>query len=651
MREQNHSIYEFGPFRLDAGRRLLLKDGEPVKLFPKEFDTLLALVERSGEELDKDELMRRVWGETVVEEGNLAKNISSLRRALGESPSQHQYIVTVPGQGYRFVAGVRAPAFNEVLLHERTRAELTVEEDHSPAATEEVKVKLIASPDKASSRGFLIPVACTLLVILVGAGYFFGARRTEQHTPPGTDAPPARIKTIAVLPFKPLVAESRDESLELGMADTLITRLSNVREITVRPMSAVRKYVALDQDAMDAGREQRVDAVLDGSIQKVGGEVRVTARLLRVADGAQIWAEKFDREFTNIFVVQDSISERVAEALALKLTGEERQLLTKRYTEDTEAYHLYLIGRNYWNGRTEESISKSIDYFNKAIEKDPKYALAYAGLADAYSMLAFHSELAPKVAFPKAKDAVTEALKRDDKLAEGHASLASILSHYDWDQAGAEKEFKRAIELNPNYPTAHHWYSLHLAMMGRFDQAISEAKLARELDPLSPVVNSDLGQILRWAGRHDEAIEQLRATIEMHPDFPYAHFLLGLAYLQKGNRGEAVAELNKSRELFGGRSEEFGALGYIYAVSGQRDEALKILAEVNRVSKRKYVSPFVSAGIYMGLGDRERALKQLEKAYEVRDWHIGLLKVEPAFNSYRSDPRFEDLLRRTGLAP
>jgi DNA-binding winged helix-turn-helix (wHTH) protein/TolB-like protein/Flp pilus assembly protein TadD len=649
MSQQNRHIYEFGPFRLDADRRLLLRDGEPVKVFPKEFDTLLALVERSGEELDKDELMQRVWGDTIVEESNLAKNVSALRKVLDESPSQHQYIVTVPGQGYRFVAGVRAASFNEVQVHEHTRAELTVEEERVPTAPEESR--LIAARDKAGRRSLLIPIACALLIVLVGAGYFFWAQRTEQRTPPENDAPPARIKTIAVLPFKPLVAESRDESLELGMTDTLITRLSNVREITVRPMSAVRKYAGLEQDAMTAGREQRVDAVLDGSIQKVGGEVRVTARLVRVMDGVQIWADKFDREFTNIFALQDSISEHVTEALALKLTGGERQLLTKRYTEDTEAYRLYLIGQNYWNGRTKETISKSIDYFNSAIQKDRRYALAYAGLADAYGMLVFHSELAPKDGFPKAKKAAIEALQIDDNLAEAHTALASILSHYDWDFEGAVREFKRAIDLNPNYPTAHHWYSLQLALMGRFDEAISEAKLARELDPLSPVINSDLGQILRWAGRPDEAIEQLRATIEMHPNFPYAHFLLGLAYLQKGNRDQAISELHRSRDLFGERSEEFAALGYIYAVSGKRDEALKLLAEVDRLSKRQYVSPFIPAGIYMGLGDKEQALEHLEKAYEVRDWHLGLLKVEPAFNSFRSDPRFEDLLRRAGLTP
>lgn len=649
MNEQNHYIYEFGPFRLDARKRLLLREGEPVKLFPKEFDTLLALVERTGAVLDKDELMRRVWGDVVVEESNLTTNISHLRKVLGEKPNQHQYIVTVPGQGYRFVAGVRAVGFDEVMVRERTRVTLEQEEVES-AAHSEMPPASSLGPGSLASRFKRYHIIGGALVVMLACVALYLWLKPSETTAPIESQMPSQIKSIAVLPFRPLVAASRDEALEMGMADTLITRLSNIKQVIVRPISAVRKYADLDQDAVAAGREQRVDAVLDGSIQKSGERIRISARLLRVEDESPLWAAQFDEQMTDIFAVQDSISQRVAEALALTLRSEERELLAKRYTDNTEAYQLYLIGRNYWNGRTEVTISKSIDYFNRAILKDPNYALAYAGLADSYSMLAFYSALAPKEAFPKAKAAATRALEIDDRLAEAHTSLAGVLSHYDWDFAAAEGEFKRAIELNPNYPTAHQWYSLQLAVSRRFPEAIAEARRARELDPLSPVINCDLGQTLRWAGRLEEAIEQLRATIEMHPNFPYAHFLLGLAYMQKGDRDAGFSELHKSRDLFGGRSEELAALGYAYAISGKRDQALNLLAEANRLSKRRYVSPFIPAGIYMGLGDKDRTFEWLERAYQDRDWRIGMLNVEPAFNSLRSDPRFADLLKRAGLA-
>jgi TolB-like protein/Flp pilus assembly protein TadD len=497
---------------------------------------------------------------------------------------------------------------------------------------------------RATGNALLALIAVAALIAL---GY---SLRQKQTTPRAVATAP--IRSIAVLPFKPLVEGNRDEVLEMGMADTLITRLSGLKQIEVRPISAVRRYTDTSQDPIAVGREQRVDAVLDGTIQKAGDEIRVTVRLVRVADGTRIWIDKFDEKFTNIFALQDSISERVSGALAVRLTNEERQLLAKRYTEDTEAYRLYLIGRNYLNGRTDETISKSIDHFNKAIQKDPNYALAHAGLADSYTLLAFYSNVPPKEAFSKAKDAAIRALEIDQNLAEAHTALAGVLSHYDWNWAEAEREFKQAIELNPNYPTAHHWYSQQLTLMGRFEEAIAEAKRSRELDPLSPIVNSDLGQTLRLAGQLDQGIDQLHLTLEMHPNFAIAHFNLGSAYVQKGNFDEAIAEFLKARALSEGRSDSLAALGFTYAVSGKRNEALKVLAQVNRLSKKERVSPFVPAMIYLGLGDKERALQLLEKTYENRDWHIGLLKQEPTFfNMLGSDPRFKDLLKRAGLAP
>ena len=642
MSEQNHYIYEFGPFRLDAQKRLLVREGAPVKLFPKEFDTLLALVEHSGEVLDKDELMQRVWPDAIVEEGNLTTNISHLRKALNEKPHQHQYIVTVPGQGYRFVAGVKA-VFDELVVHERTRASVTIEEEETPTREEDRSIVALWSASRFRLPALL--ASCALLVVLAATGYYF---RAKQAAPP---APATPLKSIAVLPFKPLVAESRDESLEMGMADTLITRLSSIREIVVRPTSSVRRYTRLEQDAVAAGREQRVDAVLEGSIQKSGERIRITVRLVNVGDGQQLWVGRFDEKFTDIFTLQDSISERVAGVLAVGLTGEERMLLTKRYTGNTEAYRLYLKGLYYSAKSTEEGLKKAIEHFRQALDIDPGYALAYAGLSESYSQLGVFGLMPMKESSSKAKEAATRALEMDDNLGQTHASLAVITMDYYWDWAEAERQFKRAIDLNPNYAPIRTSYSWYLTRVGRSDEAIQEAKRAQELDPVSPDSNATLGFAFLFARQYDQAIEHFGETLEFDPNYLVAHAGLGVAYALKGMHEEAISEFQKARTISGGSTDMTALLGYAYAVAGQRSEAEKILEESNQLSRQRYVSPSHRAIIYTGLGEKELAFEWLEKAYEDRNWVLVLLKVHPMFDPLRSDPRFLDLLRRMNLTP
>lgn len=443
------------------------------------------------------------------------------------------------------------------------------------------------------------------------------------------------------------MAESRDELLEMGMADTLITRLSNIRQVIVRPMSAVRKYTELEQDAVAVGREQRVDAILEGRIQRSGDKVRVTVRLVKVADEAMLWAGQFDEKFTDIFAVQDSISERVAAALALKLTGEEQKRLTKRYTDNTVAYQLYLKGRYNWNKTTEEGLKKAIDFFNQAIEKDPSYALAYAGLADAYTSLDWYGVLSTKEANPRAKAAAIKALEIDETLAEAHASLAAV-RQYEWDWAGAEREYQRAIGLNPNYAVAHQWYGVYLAYMGRMDEGIAEMTRAQELDPLSLAINAQLGFLFYLARRYDQAIEQCQRTLEMEPSYEEARIYLAWIYVQKGMYEEAIAQYQK---LKGDIPDVLAMLGAAYAVSGQRGKARDVLAKLKEISQRRYVPPVFVAAIYTGLGDKDQAFAWLEKAYEDRDESFVGLKVLPLFDLLRSDQRFADLLRRMGLVP
>jgi len=453
---------------------------------------------------------------------------------------------------------------------------------------------------------------------------------------------------MAVLPFKPLVANDRDEYLEMGMVDVLITKLSNIRQLKVRSISTVRKYADLQQDPVAAGRELQVEAVLDGSIQRVGDRVRVTVRLLNVQDGTSLWADKFDEPFTNIFALQDSISERVAAALPLNLSGEEKARLSRHYTENTEAFQLYLKGRYFWNKRSGEGLRKGIDYFNQAIADDPNYALAYTGISDCYALLSDFGFVPPREGFPKAKEAATRALAIDEKLAEAHTSLGHVKRDYDWDWPGAEQEFRRAIELNPNELSAHQWYAVYLSSLGRHQEAIAEIKRALDLDALSLPVNAVTARVLYLARQYDAAIEQSRKTIEMDRAFATVYQNLGQSYEQKGMYAEAVATFQEFYKVEPGHGLAF--LGRAYALAGKTDEADKILSQLKELSARRYVSPYSIAMIYAGLGDKEQTFAWLEKAYQQRVHNLIFLKVEPELDGLRSDPRFAALVQRVGLS-
>jgi TolB-like protein/Flp pilus assembly protein TadD len=466
---------------------------------------------------------------------------------------------------------------------------------------------------------------------------------------PPQPPPFAQIKSIAVLPFKPLVAESRDESLEMGMADTLIARLSNIRDINVRPVSAVRKYAGMEQDAVAAGREQRVDAVIDGQIQRSGEKIRVTVRMVRAADGAAMWTNQFDENMKDIFRVQDSISERVAGLLAVKLTGEERERLAKSHTDNTDAYQLYLMGRYHVNRMTDDGLLKSLEYFQQAIGKDPNFALAHAGMAGAYNALGGFNVRPPKEVYPKARSAVLTALNLDPMLAQAHTELAMLNLTFDWDWAASEREFKRAIEINPSDSDAHYFYSFYLAFMGQFDNAIAESRKAQELDPVSLVKLTGLAQVLLIARRYDESLEKCEKALEMDPNLGFAHWLLGLAYMYKGSYEPAILALQESIPLSGDSPDEAAALAHAYALSGNRTEARKILEELKQQAKRRYTSPGTLADLYGLLGDKDQAFSLLEKAYDERDNMVVLLKVDPYFDPLRSDPRFATLLRRVGF--
>jgi tetratricopeptide (TPR) repeat protein len=436
----------------------------------------------------------------------------------------------------------------------------------------------------------------------------------------------------------------------MGIADTLIFRLSGLQGIVVRPIGAVRKYADISQDAVAAGREQQVDAVVDGSIQIDGDNVRVIARLVRVADGTVIWTDKGEQYGAKLFAAQDAIAEKLVSSLALKLTDKEKARLTKSYTENADAYRLYLLGRYLLNKRTGDSYKKAIGYFEQALEKDPTYALAFSGLADCYTSLGSWQIIPPGEAFRKAREAAEQALVLDDSLAEARVSLG-LVKNYSADWRDAEQEFKRAIELNPNYDPAHRWYGAHLMGLGRLDESLAETNRALELDPLSSAYNTQLGRVFYLMRDYDKAIEQYRKTLEVDPDFLIAHLQLGWAYERKGMFAEAIAEYRKAAELqnkseagerVGGVGGIEARIGRAYALSGNASEARKILGTL---SKDGGVPPYNMALIHDGMGEKELAISYLEKVVEGGGQRFGL-KTDPTWDDLRSDPKFQALLAR-----
>jgi DNA-binding winged helix-turn-helix (wHTH) protein/TolB-like protein len=620
--------HRFADVVVELDRYSLVKGGESRKITPRAFEVLIYLIEHRERVVEKQELFEQIWKESFVSDNALSRAIKEIRQVIGDNADAPHYIETVPKRGYRFIAEISdAPSENIETPHT-----LLAEGTEGPSSDRGVNRKVVVV-----AIGLVSTVLALVLVFL------WKPWKTVQPT---TEMP----RTIAVLPFKPLVANNRDEAFELGMADTLITRLSNLRQIIVRPTSAIRKYSSLEQDPIAAGREQQVDAVLEGSLHREGDKVRVTARLIDTRDGSSLWSDHYDEYFSDIFAAQDSISEKIAKALALELTGAERTRLAKRYTESTEAYLAYIKGRYFMDKRTEEEFHKAIEYFQHAIEKDPKYALAYAGLADCYHFLSGYGLLPPKETYPKAKAAAVRALELDDQLAEAHTALAVAKARYDWDWAGAEKDFRRALDLNPGYAGAHQWYAVFsLVIAERFEDAIAEAKRAQEINPLSLATGVNVTIVNYFARRFDQSIEQSGKILEMDTRFIQAYEFLGRAYEQKGRYEEAIAAFQEALKLRSDYTNCLGPLGRTYAVSGKQDEAQKILDQLKGLSGRRYVMPYHIATIYTALGDKDQAFAWLQKAYDERDDRLMFLKVDPFWDSLRSDPRYANLVRGIGL--
>jgi DNA-binding winged helix-turn-helix (wHTH) protein/TolB-like protein/Tfp pilus assembly protein PilF len=660
--------FQFGEFRLYPTEHLLLREETAIPLAPKAFDILLYLVQNSGRLVKRETLMEAIWPDSFVEETNLTVNISLLRKTLDTTPDGQPYIETVPRKGYRFNALVTECEEDGESKYRKSNESVTPQSAGAVGASAAVAAMATAEPEvvaplattptpvfaaaKPAVAGWKISAArilfitIAMVVIAVCLVYFWSHWKARSATVSASE------RSIAILPFRPLDAAPEDEYLGLGLTDALITRLGTLHKIIIRPVGSVRKYAKAD-DPIAAGKQLAVQSVLEGSIQREpeADKVRVTVRLLRVADGEVLWANTFDEKFTDLFTVEDSISQKVADKLTINLSGDEQKELLRPFTGNSDAYQLYLKGRFFWNKRTVDGVKKSIDYFQRAIQADPNYALAYAGLADSYTMAGSYgySILPPKEAMPQAEAAAAKALAIDDRLAEVHASLGYIRFTYDWDWAGAEREFRRSITLNPLYDTAHHWYSHELIALGRSEEGIAEAKRALELSPSDTVMNEHLGWTYLMVRDYDRAIQSARKAIELDPDFLLAHRVLGMAYQYKGQHDQAIAEFERGVELSHSDPVAKAFLARSYAAAGKNDQATQILNELLQLSTQQYVPPAEVADTFAALGRKDEAFQWLDKAFDERASALVYLKVAQVYDPLRSDPRFQELLKRLHL--
>jgi DNA-binding winged helix-turn-helix (wHTH) protein/TolB-like protein/Tfp pilus assembly protein PilF len=616
-------------FIVDVRRRLLLRreSGEAVALNAKAFDTLLYLAQHPGEVLDKDTLLAAVWPGVVVEENSLAQNISVLRQSLGESHGENRYIATVPRRGYRWVAEVHPRSVLPAAL---------VTPAPAPAGS---------SPAPARIKLWTITAAALAVALILGAVWFWRMDRQKVEFA----APPGALPAIAVLPFKPLVLTEREESLELGMTDSLIARLSELDGHVVRPLSSVRRYAAPDQDPLAAARALDAHLVLDGFLQHSGGRLRVTTRLLDVKDGRQLWAGSFDENFTTIFEVQDTIARRVSEALRAPLSDRAARRWERGSTQNPAAYLAHANGKLAWSRLTGQSLNQAIVEFEKALALDPRYALAHVGIADSYATLGVFGVLAPHDAYPRARRAAQQALDIEPDLAAAHATLGHISVQHDLDWVSGMAEYDRAIALDAGYARTYHWRGISNAMHGDTASALADFETARQLEPLWIAPRAATGNALFYARRYTEAIAELTETLQFDERADNARTYRARAYLHSGRAELALAEFMQMREREARTPGSFGDVGQALALLGRPDEARAELARLMQLAKSRYVPALDIATIHASLGDRDSAFLWLERALAERSTNIAFLEFDPSFDVLRDDARFIPLVERIGL--
>jgi len=623
----------FGVFEVDLRTGQLTKSGLRLRLQEQPFQVLAMLVERPGELVSREELRSRLWPRTIVDfDHGLNKAINKIREALGDSAENPRFVETVARRGYRFLADVEA-------IDAASRQPETspyVVGDADPLSGGQPGAARKRLPPSLAWRLFGFGLALVLAVAL------FGILHPWNH-------PSSQIRSLAVLPLENLSGDSSQDYFAEGMTDELITRLGQISALRVISRASVMTYRGARKPLAEIARELNVEAVVEGSVLRSGDRVRITAQLIEVPADRDMWGQSYEGDLGDTLTLQNRVARAIAEQIRATLSGQEKAALEKSKAVNPEAYEAYLKGRYFWNKRTGDGLKKAIGYFNLAIEKDPNYAEAYSGLADSYALSGDweYAILSPRDASANAKAAATKALALDDSLAEAHTSLAFALDLYDWDWAFADKEYQRAIELNPGYATAHHWYAWHSIVMGRSSEGIFELRKAESLDPLSLIISADLADALCIAHLYDEAVQQSRKTLEMDPNFALAHYQLGQVFEQKHMHNEAIAELQRAIELSGGNAAFDSNLAYAYAASGRRDEAIKIAKDLETPQRQSSAADANIALIYVGLGDNDQAMIWLYKAYQAR-FNPSIL-LRPAFDPLRSDARFQNLLRRIGL--
>ena len=600
------AFYYFDDVAVDRENFRLVKGDEIRALEPRAFDLLIYLIERRGRLVEKQELFEKVWKEAFVTDNALTRAVKEIRRAIGDDASAPRYIETLPKRGYRFMAEVKTVSETDSTPRQ---AESPGSEERADSQSSDAAIRKTMSAPRVNVRLMAYGAFALAVVALIAIGLQALFRSASA---------PHAISSLAVLPFSNGSADPNSDYLSDGITESIINSLSQVSELKVMARTTAFRYKGKDADPQTVGRELKVEGVLTGKVTQQGDSLLVQAELVSAADGTELWGERYSRKMSDILAVQEEIARQISERLRLKLTGDEAKRLARSYTANTEAYQLYLKGRYYWNKRTEESYQKAIEYFRQAIERDRKYALAYTGLADCYSFLSSQGIRPPREVFPLAKNASETAIALDDTLAEAHTSLAYVKLYYDWDWKGAEQEYNRAINLNPNYATPHHGYAYFLISTGRTEEAIAEIQRAEDIDPLSLIINTDHGEFYYFARRPDRAIAQLQKAIEMEPTFIRAHFLLARAYVQNGQCNDAIAEFQKARSLATGEVEMLGALGQGYASCGKRPEAQRVINDLVALSKQHYISPHWLAATYAGLGEIDESFDWLDKTFETR---------------------------------
>jgi TolB-like protein/DNA-binding winged helix-turn-helix (wHTH) protein/Flp pilus assembly protein TadD len=633
------SVCKFLGFTLDTERQLLVRGNEAVRLRPRTYDVLVYLATHAGRLVSKQELMNAVWGDIAVTDDSLVQCLMEIRRALGVAQDA---ITTVRGRGYLLDTTV------EWIDNERRRSAHA-----APVATETAHQLPPRTGRISGARLFQIRraqiAAIALIVLTVG---LIGWWRSADSQRTATAAP--AIRSIAVLPFANRSGDPEQEYLAEGITDELITELAKISALRVISRTSVMRFKATRTPLPQIARELGVDAIVEGTVVRSATRVRVTAQVIQANPERNVWADQYDRSLDDLVTLPGALTREIARAIRVTLTPQEGSRLTRVRSIDPEAHEALLKGRYYWSRRTEETTRKAIGYFEQAIARDPREAMAFVGLSDSYLSLALTEALQeavpPNEAFPKARAAAQKALEIDDTLGEAHASLGHIKFQYDRDWHGAEQEFKRAIELNPNYAYAHMTYALCLMWMGRLSEAIAEVVRARQLDPLFLPIGATYGFILARAGQYDRAIQECRKTLDMDPTFALAQYRLGQIYVLRGDYADAISPLKQAVRLSNGSPRAMAELGLAYARAGNAREARAIIASLEQQSKDRYVSPFNIALVYAGLGQKEQTFEWLRRAEQERSPSLNFLVLSPAFAGMRDDPRFTRILEHIGLS-